>query len=156
MVSPDEPSACTRSANGQGLFCSPKRSREHVPETFGNVFGLTWMFRDVSDNGSNLRRDTFRRNDAPRVKSSTLLHLLRGHGTSPLLPPSVRPEQWAGGSMGLAGFAVLAGAHEPIGPALYRFEDVVGQAVDELLCPFLGLFAGAFHKTIGSAHANPG
>ena len=56
--------------------------------------------------------------------------------------------------MGLAWLAVLAGAHEPIGPALYRFEDVVGQAVDELLCPFLGLFAGAFHGDVASSKIN--
>ena len=53
MVSPDRTSACTRSANGQGLFCSPKRSREHIAQTFGNALALTGMFRDVSsDNGS--------------------------------------------------------------------------------------------------------
>jgi hypothetical protein len=35
----------------------PKRSREHVAETFGNALALTGMFRHVSNDRPNLRRD---------------------------------------------------------------------------------------------------
>ena len=67
MVSPDEQSACTRSANGQELFCGTKRSRDHVPQPFGNAFALAGMFRHVSNDRPNLSRDTFRQNDPPRI-----------------------------------------------------------------------------------------
>ena len=95
MVLQDEPSACTRSANGQGLFCSPKRSREHVPETFGDVFALTGMFRDVTNDRLDLSLDAFRQNDPTRVERLALLDLLRGHGLRRLLPSPVLPREGA-------------------------------------------------------------
>jgi hypothetical protein len=60
----------------------PKRSREHVAETFGNALALTGMFRDVSSDHLDLRCDTFRQNDPPRSTRSTRRIARRGERTS--------------------------------------------------------------------------
>ena len=130
--------------------------REHIAQTLRDLLTFYGIFRNVSYDRLDLGGDAFRQHDTPRVERLALLNLFGGHRLARLLPSPVLPREGARRTMGLFCPSVLAGAHEPLGFALYRSEYVARQTVDEFLRPLLGFFVGAFHKTIGSMHAKPG